>query len=132
MKQLPEDMLRQFWQDSKKEAPTGFSDAIMQNLPEHAPLPEALKKPLLSPKALGFLFACLAALAILLNSLGGSSQTAAPLYQPMQDSLMSGINWLNAAGLMLPSLGMLAAALILFIGLDRLLQRFLKQPHEQQ
>lgn len=127
MNQLPEDdMLRQFWLESKKEAPMGFSDAIMQNLPQYQPLPEALTKPLLSLKATGFLAGFVVALALLLNYLPGSSTSAAPtLYQPLTNML----GWLgaNIPASVVPSLTALCVAIMLLIGLDRLLKHWLQR-----
>lgn len=127
MNQLPEDdMLRHFWLESKKEAPLGFSDAIMQNLPQHKPLPEALKKPLLSLKAAGFLTSLLALLALLLNSLGSSDKATSPFYEMLQQGLNRSLGWLAVSGGdILPILAVLSVAVVLLIGLDELLKRFL-------
>jgi hypothetical protein len=126
MNQLPEDdILRQFWLESKKEAPLGFSDAIMQNLPEASPLPDALKKPLLSLKAALILGALVVALITRLSTLQVSSESAAPWYQALQHGLNSSLGWLGANSAVLPTLAMLSAAIVVLMGLDRLLKRFL-------
>lgn len=126
MNQLPEDdMLRSFWQDGKKEAPEGFSDFIMHNLPQHKPLPEALKKPLISPKVGAALTGLLVVLGILLNQLGGSSTALSPWQQNMVDWLWNGAGWLSTNNAVLPIVGATSVAIILLIGLDRLLKRYL-------
>lgn len=126
MNQLPEDdMLRRFWQDGKKEAPEGFSDFIMHNLPQHAPLSEALKKPLLSPKVGAALTGLLVVLGILLNRLGGSSATLSPWQQNMVAWVSDSAGWLSTNSAALPIVGAISVAIILLIGLDRLLQHYL-------
>ncbi len=127
MNQLPEDdMLRQFWLESKKEAPLGFSDAIMQNLPQYQPLPDALTKPLLSLKAIGFLAGFVVALALLLNNLPGSSTSATPSWY---QALTNVLGWFSAniPASVVPSLTALSVAIVLLIGLDRLLKHFLQR-----
>lgn len=128
MNQLPEDdMLRHFWLDSKKEAPLGFSDAIMQNLPEASPLPEALKKPLLSLKAALILGGLLVALLLLLSTLNVSGESAAPWYQAVQQGVNSSLGWLGTNSAVLPMLSMLSAAIVVLMGLDRLVKRYLQR-----
>lgn len=127
MKQLPDDMLRQFWQESKKEAPEGFSDFIMQNLPQDSPLSEALKKPLLSPKVAGLLLSLLVVLALLLYNMNGTGQSTAGWYLTMQQWLNSSLNWLGTSPAALPTMATLSIALVLLIFLDRLLKRILNR-----
>lgn len=128
MKQLPDDMLRQFWQESKKEAPEGFSDFIMQNLPQPSPLSEALKKPLLSLKVAGSLLGLLVVLALLLYNINGSAgQSTAAWYITMQQWLNSSLGWLGNSAAALPSLAVLSIAMVMLIGLDRLLKRMLSR-----
>lgn len=133
MNQLPEDdMLRSFWQDGKKEAPEGFSDFVMHHLPQHTPLPEALKKPLLSPQIGAALTGLLVLLGILLNRLGGGSSAAlTPWQQNMVDWLWNSAGWLSTNDAVLPIVGAISVAIILLIGLDRLLKRYLhRTTHE--
>ncbi|WP_224999565.1 DUF5056 domain-containing protein [Cesiribacter sp. SM1] len=127
MKQLPDDMLRQFWQDSKKEAPEGFSDFIMQNLPQHSPLSEALKKPLLSPGIAASLAGLLVVLALLLYNLKGSGQSSSGWYLTMQQWLDSSLSWLGSSPATLPTIGAFSVAIVLLIVLDRLLKRMLNR-----
>lgn len=127
MKQLPEDMLSQFWHDSKKEAPEGFSDYIMQHLPQHSPLSEALKRPLLSPKVAGLLGGLLVVLAVLLYNLNGSGQTTAAWYLNMQKWLETNLGWLGNTPAALTTGAIFAVAMVLLIGLDRLLKRTIAQ-----
>ncbi|AHM62089.1 hypothetical protein D770_19190 [Flammeovirgaceae bacterium 311] len=128
MKQLPDDMLRQFWQESKKEAPEGFSDFIMQNLPQHSPLSEALKKPLLSLKVAGSLLGLLVVLALLLYNMNGSAgQSTAAWYLTMQQWLNSSLSWLGNSPAALPTMAVLSISLVILIGLDRLLKRMLSR-----
>lgn len=129
MKQLPDDMLHHFWQDSKKEAPAGFSDFIMQNLPQETPLPEALKKPLLSPRAAGLLIGLLAVLAVSLSRLKGSSEPAAKWQLVIQGWLSESLGWIGAHDAVLPTLAVLSVAIVTLMGLDQLLQRLLKPSH---
>ncbi len=129
--ELPEDdMLRRFWQESKKEAPEGFSDFIMHNLPQYTPLPEALKKPLLSLKVVSMLTGIIVAMAILFNNLGGSTQSLTPWQQNMVNWLSGSLSTLGGSTAWLPTLSVLAAAVMLLIGLDRLLQRYLGRANQ--
>ena len=128
MKQLPDDMLRQFWQDSKKEAPGGFSDFIMQNLPQETPLPQELKKPLISPKVGAMLAGLLVSLGFLISNLKGTAASAAPWYQSMQQAIDSSFDLFGNSSATLTYLAVLSMALVLLIGFDRLLQRLLQRP----
>lgn len=131
MKQLPDDMLRQFWQDGKKEAPEGFSDYIMQNLPQYSPLSEALKKPLLSPRVAASLAGLLVVLAVLLYNLKASGgQSSSGWYLTMQQWLDSSTGWLGSAAATLPIIAAVSVAIVLLIGLDRLLKRMLNRMEE--
>jgi type IV secretory pathway VirB2 component (pilin) len=131
MKQLPDDMLRQFWQDGKKEAPEGFSDFIMQNLPQYNPLSEALMKPLLSPRVAALLSGLLVVLAVLLYNLKGSDgQPSSAWYLTMQQWLDSSTGWLGGAAATLPVIAAVSVAIVLLIGLDRLLKRMLNRMEE--
>lgn len=130
MKQLQDDdMMRQFWQHSRKEAPEGFSDFVMQKLPQAKPLPEALKKPLLSAKAVALMLGMLAVLLVLLAKLGTGSQERPDWYQPMEHALSGTLSWLSSSSL-LPGLALLSAAAVLLMGLDRLLQRIIRSSEQ--
>lgn len=119
-----DDKLRQFWLNSQKEAPAGFSDFIMQNLPAQTPLPAALKKPLLSPWIIGLVLGFLLLAGLLISRTTGSSSQPAPEWQQsLQAWFNNSLGLLDASSGMLTSLALLSVAVMLLIGLDRLLKQ---------
>jgi hypothetical protein len=125
-----DDKLRQLWLSSRQEAPAGFSDFIMASLPQHQPLPEALKRPLLSPQIAGLLLALLV-IGIGMVMLFGGTATASPApaagwLQLLHEYMGSGHAFLLSSSGLLPGLAGLSVGVIVLTALDRLLKRRLQ------
>ena len=123
-----DDKLRQLWLSSQKEAPAGFSDLIMAGLPQHQPLPEALKRPLLAPHIAGLLLALLilgSGLALLFGPGTPSAAPPAGWQLLLQQWLSNGQQLLQSTPLLLPGLAGLSIGVIVLTALDRLLKRML-------
>ncbi|EMR03503.1 hypothetical protein [Cesiribacter andamanensis] len=123
-----DEKLRQLWLGSQKEAPDGFSAFIMESLPQHQPLPEALKRPLLAPQVAGLLLALLIVGSGLTILFGGSAPAAGPpagWQQLLLQWLGTGQQALESSPALLPGLAALSIGTILLTALDRLLKRML-------
>lgn len=78
--ELLEKKLQLFMQQSREEAPEGFSARLMEALPQQQPLPQRIFKPLLSLKVLAAVIALLAVAGWLSTELLPTSEQNTPAW----------------------------------------------------